>query len=280
MSRSKRLQYHQRTSPTIFIQVNYTQLYPVTLPTSTSTGNSPLLTMKFPVLATLTLVSGAFAGVLVQRDLATIKSAMSSAGTGIDKLDAVVKAFSGDSGPLVAASEELVKTLKDGKASVDPTAELSLADALGLQAPAQELQTKGDALLADLKAQKDAIAKNNICEQTFQQASGINSASKDLINSVVSKVPESAQGIAQGIVAGLLKALQEAQDAFSPGTAATTSAVVVTSAQDTCPAAQTVTVTAVDSKDCTPTPTCTKKAPVTITTTKKTCPTKKAGLAE
>ncbi|KAM3455539.1 hypothetical protein MY3296_002250 [Beauveria thailandica] len=42
---------------------------------------------------------------------------------------------------------------------------------------------------------------------------------------------------------------------------------------ETCPAASTVTVTATDTKDCTPTPTCTKKPPVTVTTTKKACPT-------
>ncbi|KAM3555467.1 hypothetical protein MY1884_005588 [Beauveria asiatica] len=42
---------------------------------------------------------------------------------------------------------------------------------------------------------------------------------------------------------------------------------------ETCPAASTVTATATNTKDCTPTPTCTKRPPVTVTTTKKACPT-------
>ncbi|OAQ70661.1 cell wall galactomannoprotein Mp2/allergen F17-like protein [Pochonia chlamydosporia 170] len=262
--------------------------------------------MKFLTLTSL--ATGAFAGVLVQRDIATIQAAMNAAGTGIVTLDNAVKAFTGDPTQVLASSNALIQTLKDGKAKVDPTEELSLTDALGLQTPAQDLQTKGAALLADLKAKKDAIAANGLCESTFTQASGINAASKDLINSVVSKVPAAAQGIAQGIVAPLLQTLNDAQDAFSPanckdtGSPPTSSAPppvtstpapptsteappptstvpppVTTTAPppgtDTCPAAQTVTVTATDTADCTPIVTCTKKPPVTVTTTKKSCPT-------
>lgn len=276
-------------------------------------------TMKF--LALTTLASGAYAGVLVQRDLATIQAAMTSAGQGIDGLGTAIKGFSGDPAPVLAASNTLIQALKDGKAKVDPSSDLTLTDALGLQAPAGELQTKGDALLAELKTAVPTIEKAGMCEVTFTQTSDINTAAKALIDSVVSKVPTAAQGIAQGIVAGLLKDLQDAQDAVSPANCknsatppasssaappatsaappsssaappatseappATTQAPPATSeappatteappASDTCPAASTVTVTAIDSKHCTPTPTCTKKPPVTVTTTKKACPTK------
>ncbi|KAF5134127.1 Cell wall mannoprotein 1 [Metarhizium anisopliae] len=282
--------------------------------------------MKF--LALTTLASGAYAGVLVQRDLATIQAAMTSAGQGIDGLGTAIKGFSGDPAPVLAASNTLIQALKDGKAKVDPSSDLTLADALGLQAPAGDLQKKGDALLADLKTAVPTIEKAGMCEVTFTQTSDINTAAKALIDSVVSKVPTAAQGIAQGIVAGLLKDLQDAQDAVGPANCknsatppasssaappatsaappsssaappatseappattqappsssaappATTGAPPVTSAappaSDTCPAASTVTVTAIDSKHCTPTPTCTKKPPVTVTTTKKACPTK------
>ncbi|KAG8410237.1 hypothetical protein J3459_017229 [Metarhizium acridum] len=276
--------------------------------------------MKF--LALTTLASGAYAGVLVQRDLATIQAAMTSAGQGIDGLDSAIKGFSGDPAPVLAASNSLIQALKDGKARVDPSGDLTLSDALGLQAPAGDLQKKGDALLADLKAAVPSIEKAGMCDVTFTQTSDINTASKALIDSVVSKVPPAAQGIAQGIVAGLLKDLQDAQDAVSPANCKNSGAPPATSsaappatsaappsssaappetsaappatssqappatsavppttsaappASDTCPAASTVTVTAIDSKHCTPTPTCTKKPPVTVTTTKKACPTK------
>lgn len=288
--------------------------------------------MKF--LALTTLASGAYAGVLVQRDLATIQAAMTSAGQGLDGLGTAIKGFSGDPAPVLAASNSLIQALKDGKAKVDPSSDLTLADALGLQAPAGDLQKKGDALLAELKTAVPTIEKAGMCEVTFTQTSDINTAAKALIDSVVSKVPTAAQGIAQGIVAGLLKDLQDAQDAVGPANCknsgtppasssaappatsaappsssaappatseappatsappattqappattqappATTEAPPATSAappaSDTCPAASTVTVTAIDSKHCTPTPTCTKKPPVTVTTTKKACPTK------
>jgi hypothetical protein len=281
--------------------------------------------MKF--LALTSLAAGAFAGVIVQRDIATIQAAMTAAGDGIVNLNSAVDAFNGDVSAVLSASNALVQALKDGKAKVEPTGELSLTDALGLQAPSAELQKKGDALLAALKAKKDAIAQNGLCEVTYTQASTINVESKALIDTVVSKVPEAAQGIAKSIVAGLLKALQDAEDTFSPtncintgnppasSTVAppATSTVVppetttvappetttvvppetttvvppqtstvlppVTTTYEppvtgTCPAASTVTVTAIDSNDCTPTPTCTKKPPVTVTTTKKGCPTK------
>ncbi|KAK2601762.1 hypothetical protein QQS21_004646 [Conoideocrella luteorostrata] len=266
--------------------------------------------MKFLVLSSL--AAGAFAG-LVQRDLATIKGVMGQVGTDLDGLDSAVKSFNGDPAGLLTASNTLIKDLKDGKAKVDPTGELSLTDALGLQAPAKELQTKGDQLLADFKAKRDAIAAAGLCGPALQQATSINTASQDLIKSVVSKVPADAQSIAQGIVAPLLKDLQDAQDAFSPAnckdsgspppptsggstppptsggsTPPTTTAAppptttggstppTTTAAppgNETCPAASTVTVTATDTKDCTAVPTCTKKPPVTVTTTTKACPT-------
>ncbi|GAB0138827.1 hypothetical protein EsDP_00007049 [Epichloe bromicola] len=259
--------------------------------------------MKFLILTTL--ASTAFGAALYERDLATIKAAMTAAGTDIVGLDNSVKGFSGDPNSLLSASNKLIQTLKDGKAKVDPSSSLSLAEALGLQEPAKDLQSKGDALLASLKSKKDAIAAKGLCEATFTQASGVNTASKALIDSVVSKVPEAAQGIAKGIVAGLLKDLKEAEDTFSPAncknsgtapSAAPTSAApteappttappaptvttppapTVTNPPgtntDTCPAAPTVTVTEIDSSHC-----CTKKAPVTVTTTKKACPTKNA----
>jgi hypothetical protein len=296
--------------------------------------------MKYLTLASL--VSGAFAGVLFQRDLATIQAAMTAAGTGIDNLNTAVQAFTGDPTDLLAASNALIAAMKDGAAKVQPTGELSLTDALGLQSPAQDLQKKGDALLASFKARKSTVEELGLCEVTEAQATDINTSGKALISTIVSKVPAAAQGIAQGIVDPILKTLADAQTEFNsdncknaappasstaappatteappatteappatteappatteappatteappatteapPATTeappATTEAPPATTeappASGTCPAASTVTVTAIDSKHCTPTPTCTKKPPVTVTTTKKGCPTKK-----
>ncbi|KAK2592106.1 hypothetical protein QQS21_010212 [Conoideocrella luteorostrata] len=169
--------------------------------------------MKF--LALTSLATGAFAGLMI-RDLATITGVMSGIGTDLDGLDTAVKGFTSDPTNILTASNKLIADLKAGKTKVDPLPELSLTDALGLQTPAKSLQTKGDALLADFKAKRDALAAAGLCGPALQQATSINTASQDLIKSIVGKVPADAQSIAEGIVAPLIKDLQDAQDAFSP----------------------------------------------------------------
>lgn len=265
--------------------------------------------MKF--LALCYLLTNVSAGIIVQRDLATIKGVMATIGTDLVGLDNAVKSFSGDPSALLTASNALINDLKNGKTTVDPTGPLSLSDSLGLQAPAKDLQTKGDTLVTDIKAKKSALAAAGLCGVTFIQASSINTNGQALINTVVSKVPQDAQSIAKSIVAPLLKALQDAQDAFSPeqcqdGGSPPVSSTPVTSTPptstppvstpppvsstptptappsstptlpggggSTCPAAPTITVTTTDTKGCTATPTCTSSAPVTVTTTKKACP--------
>lgn len=266
--------------------------------------------MKFLSLLCLTVGVTASA---VRRDLATIKTVLAGIGSDLVDLDTATKAFNGNPQGLLDASNKLITDLKAGDATVQPLPGLSLQDALGLTGPAKDLQTKGDALLADIKAKKDALAAAGLCEVTFLQVSDINTASQALIKTVVSKVPADAQSIAQSLVAPLQKDLDEAQALFSPAncqntgttpTGTTTSAPTTapptstkpptstpppTSApttttptiptttpgggNPTCPAASTITVTSTDTKDCTATPTCTSSAPVTVTTTTKACPT-------
>ncbi|KAK3177631.1 hypothetical protein K4F52_009587 [Lecanicillium sp. MT-2017a] len=259
--------------------------------------------MKF--LALCTLATSVAAGALVQRDVKPITDVLSGIGADLVNLDGAVKDFSGDPAPLLDASNKLIQSLKDGNTKVQPLPMLTLTEALALQAPTKDLQAKGETLLADLKAKKEAIAAAGLCEATFIQASSINTASQALIKTVVSKVPEAAQSIAQTLVAPLLKALNEAQDAFSPencqggGNPPTTGGPQPTTTKPgpttggpgpttngpqptttpgnpgggTCPAASTVTVTTTDTRDCTATPTCTKSPVVTVTSTTRACPT-------
>lgn len=258
--------------------------------------------MKFLALSCLAV--SATASVIVQRgpqDLATIKGVLSEISTDIVALDTATKGFSGDPAELLDASNKLIKDLKDGKAKVDPVGGLTLTEALGLQAPTKDMQAKAESLVANLKEKKDALAAAGLCSVTRIQANEINEASRALIKTVVSKVPESAQSIAQTLVAPLLKALDEAKETFSeenckdsgtpppptttPGSPTTSSGPTQTPpgssqptmttgppATGTCPAASTVTITTTDSAGCTATPSCTKSTPVTVTTTTKACP--------
>jgi hypothetical protein len=263
--------------------------------------------MKFLALSCLAV--SATASVMIQRgpqDLATIKGVLAEVSTDIVALDTATKGFSGDPSPLLDASNELIKELKDGKAKVEPVGGLTLTEALGLQAPTKDMQGKAESLVASLKAKKDALAAAGLCSVTRIQVNEINVASRDLIKTVVSKVPESARGIADTLVAPLLKALDESKEIVSeenckdsggeptttPGSPTTTPGTPTTSsgptqtppgttmptvttgptATGTCPAASTVTITTTDSSGCTATPSCTKTPPVTVTTTTKACP--------
>ncbi|KAF4456628.1 cell wall protein [Fusarium austroafricanum] len=152
---------------------------------------------------------------LVQRDLATVTGVLNDVGSGIDGLDSAVKAFKGNSDPVVDAAEKLVSVINAGKTKVDKSDDLSLSDALGLQDPVKDLTKKAETLTDDLKAKRPQIQEAGLCGTTRTQISDINTASKKLIASVVSKVPKAAQGIAENLASGLTDVLNEAQDAFS-----------------------------------------------------------------
>ncbi|KAM0541761.1 hypothetical protein ACHAPJ_013118 [Fusarium lateritium] len=152
---------------------------------------------------------------LVQRDLATVTGVLNHVGTGIDKLDSAVKAFKGDSDPVVDAAENLVKVINSGKTEVDKSDDLSLTDALALQDPVKSLTKKAETLTDDLKAKKSALQEAGLCATTRSQISEINGAAQKLIKSIVSKVPEAAQGIAEDLASSLTDVLNGAQDSFS-----------------------------------------------------------------
>ncbi|POR36331.1 Cell wall mannoprotein 1, partial [Tolypocladium paradoxum] len=228
--------------------------------------------MKFLTLACL---AASAAGGLVEpparvyeRDLATITSIINSAGQGIDNLDTAVKAFSGDPKPVQDASAALLQVLKDGKTKVDGTSNLNLIEALGLQQPVQDLQAKGEILLADLKARKADIEKNNLCDITRQQVTDINTNSKALIDAIVAKVPPAAQAIATSLAAGLVQVLANAQTEFSEQNCKNSMSTTLQGTTSTSPP-ETTPTTAPETTPTTPT-----TAPETTpTTTPETTPT-------
>ncbi|KAJ4245280.1 hypothetical protein NW762_014150 [Fusarium torreyae] len=119
---------------------------------------------------------------LVRRDLATVTGVFDDVGSGIDELDSAVKAFKGDSDPVVDTAENLVNVINGGKTEVDKSDDLSLTDALALQDPVRSLTNKAEALTNDLKAKKTAFQEAGLCVTTRSQISEINGASQKLIN--------------------------------------------------------------------------------------------------
>lgn len=154
---------------------------------------------------------------LVERDLPTVTSVIAKVDSGIKALDTAVQAFSGSDSDVSSAGDALVSTIKAGTTTVDGSDDLSLADALGLQGAVTTLQGDANSLVASLSAKKSAFEDAGLCASIRQQTTDISSASSDLIDAIVSKVPEAAQGIAKDLASGILKALAQAQSDFAEG---------------------------------------------------------------
>ena len=179
----------------------------------------------------------------VVRQIATVTGVLDQVGSGIQSLDSAVKGFSGSGGPLTSAANALTSTINQGTSTVSGSQDLSLTDALGLQAPVQALTAKAQTLTNDLLSKRSALEAAGLCETTRSEISDINTASQALIKATVAKVPKAAQAIAQALAAGLTKVLGEAQSDFStancvdkPGSGSTSSAPATSAPASTKPA--------------------------------------------
>lgn len=150
------------------------------------------------------------------RQIDVITSILESVGEGIEGVDSAATAYDGsDSSGLISASEDLVSTINEGTTTAEGSEDLDLEGALGLTGPVEELTDQATALVDNLTSKRDLIAENGECGTTREQVSNINTASNELIDAVISKVPEAAQDIAEGLAADLRAVLEEAQENFS-----------------------------------------------------------------
>ena len=169
--------------------------------------------MKYTViLATL----GTASALAVPRDLKAVQGALTTVQNDIDGLDSAVKSFNGNADPVVQASDKLIATIKKSDGDVGASGNLDLSGALGLTSSVSTLKNHAQTLANDLTSRKDAIQQAGQCDLTRQKITDINSASQDLISTVVSKVPAAAKGIAQKMAGGITDVLSKAQDSFSP----------------------------------------------------------------
>lgn len=154
---------------------------------------------------------------LVERDIATVTSVIADVDTGIKALDKEVKAFSGDEGAVTKAAEDLISTLKSGTETIKGSDDLSLSDALALQSVVKNLQGDADTLVDDLTSKKSDFEAAGLCSTVRKETTDISTASKALIDAIVSKVPEAAQDIAKDLASGLITSLDKAQSEYAEG---------------------------------------------------------------
>ena len=168
--------------------------------------------MKFSLVA---IAATGAAAAVVERDGKLVNGVIADVQASIEKLDSAVKSYSGDKGPLVDASEALVKVIKDGKTKVDGSGDLTQTDALALIDPVKDLTSASKTLVDDLTSKRDQVEKAGECDTVRGELKDISTNSDALVKSIVSKVPDALQDIAASLSAGVKKELDEANENFS-----------------------------------------------------------------
>jgi len=172
--------------------------------------------MKATIFACLFAI-GASSELLPPRDLATITAVVGTVDTNIKALTIAIQGFTSDPTQLNSASQSLLGSIRQGTVTISASAELSLADAISLQQLVASLQADGEALVSGLATKKRTFEQAGLCSVVFKTATDLGTASKALIDAVVSKVPEAARGVAQNLVSGVVTTLQKSTEDFAPG---------------------------------------------------------------
>lgn len=157
--------------------------------------------------------TSAMAG-LVVRDATIVNGVITTVITDLGAVKTAADAYTGDKTNLVAAANQLVSDLKDGKTKVDAGPDLDATDAINLTTSVSKLTDAGTALTNSLTARKPDVQKAGECKTVQDQIAAITSSSQALISSVVAKVPEAAQPIAQQLAGQLTTVLNKAAAAY------------------------------------------------------------------
>ncbi|KAI1372743.1 hydrophobic surface binding protein A-domain-containing protein [Hypoxylon crocopeplum] len=146
---------------------------------------------------------------IVTRDLAAVSSVVAQVSDAMTKLDTSVKAFDGaDVSGVQTDSQGLITALTSGaKTLAGATDELSLTDALGLQAVVTPLGPAAETLVKDVSAKKAAFEKAGLCTVVGGAIKDAGSAAKTLVDGVVAQVPEAGQGIAKQVSGSIVDTL-------------------------------------------------------------------------
>ncbi|KAH8698785.1 hydrophobic surface binding protein A-domain-containing protein [Talaromyces proteolyticus] len=150
-----------------------------------------------------------------KRDLASIQGVLTDIGTQVTSLDTSITASNPDPSAIVAGSTKLVSTINSGVTTVQASAVLSDADALGLVGPVQTLSGNVNHTITDLISIKSKVVSLGYGCTTLSQLQDQLKASNSLSDAIVSKVPAELQSIAKSLAAGISSAIQNGVNSYS-----------------------------------------------------------------
>ncbi|KAK0384871.1 hypothetical protein NLU13_7349 [Sarocladium strictum] len=152
----------------------------------------------------------------VARQADVITGVLSGVGEKITAVDSAVTAYDGsDAEPVLDAGKTLVSTINSGVATAKASEDLTLEGSLALQDPVKDLTDKASSLVDNLTGKRSLIAEKRQCATTRAVVNDIDAASNELIDTIVAKVPQEAQGIAQTLVSDLQAVLAKAKTNFN-----------------------------------------------------------------
>lgn len=171
--------------------------------------------MKYGTVLSLTLAAMASASI-GERDSAPYKKVVESITSSVESLDSAVQSYDGnDKTPVIDASDALVKSLDDGKTTIDGLDSLSASDAGPLSGSLMTLSSKSQTLTDDLKGKRGDVEKAGECDAVRKALGDINTSAQALVDAAVSKIPKGLQSLAQGFVSQFTNSFKETQDYFS-----------------------------------------------------------------
>ncbi|KAL9110842.1 MAG: hypothetical protein Q9227_004642 [Pyrenula ochraceoflavens] len=153
---------------------------------------------------------------LVERDAATVTSAIASIQSATQKLSTAVKGFNGaaQAPGVQSASEAVVNAIKSGTKAVQGSGPLSQTDALTLTEPVQNLGSLVQSTVNDVISKKSAFDSAGVGSVVLDQLKQQRDASKTFSDTVTSKVPQALQAVAANLASPINNSLNKGVNAY------------------------------------------------------------------
>ncbi|RDA83998.1 hypothetical protein CP532_6959 [Ophiocordyceps camponoti-leonardi (nom. inval.)] len=154
--------------------------------------------MKFSVQVLLAVLATTVSArsLIFQRDFNSINKIISDVQGKIDVVDGAIS--KDDTEGTISAGKALISACQAGTSEVKKSQELPLSDAVKLLGPVGTLKEHGQKLHDSFITKRGKIEQRKLCGKAREMLGQFSSAAHELIEAMLSKVPQASRGIASG----------------------------------------------------------------------------------
>ncbi|KAE9967638.1 hypothetical protein EG327_011374 [Venturia inaequalis] len=176
--------------------------------------------MQFSTIFSIGLVatSAMAAPAVSRRGLTDVTAAFEKIEANIATMVAKVKAWDGQASsiaPVLEESGKLTATIKAQTAAIAGTGSIGITDAVGVAGPVNTLSAKVDDIVNALTSKKAQFDTAKLTSKVSGELTNDLTATKELIKTIVGKLPSIAVPIAQPLADGITTKLDKAVTTFS-----------------------------------------------------------------